>query len=196
MNDLKLRKNEIRLLFKQKRAEYDDERREILDDAVCRRIISLAGFRYAGALLTYSPIGKEINVHPIAEEARRRGKPVYYPKCGEKTFMDFRLVDSDERLLPGTFGVSEPGDDCPVFDPEDRGAGTVCIVPALSFDRKGYRLGYGGGYYDRYLSRYRGTKIGVVYEEMLSDDLPRGRYDVCVDLIVTEKRIIAINKNR
>jgi 5-formyltetrahydrofolate cyclo-ligase len=64
----------------------------------------------------------------------------------------------------------------------------------MSYDKKGYRLGYGKGYYDRYLSSRNTVKIGVCYSQFLSDSIPRGRFDLSVDLIVTEKGIITVSK--
>ncbi|MBQ7500601.1 MAG: 5-formyltetrahydrofolate cyclo-ligase [Clostridia bacterium] len=194
MNDIKTLKNEKRKHFKQLRIDYGEERRAVSDGLICRRIASLASFRYAEAVLLYAPLEYEVDVTAVAEEGWRSGKTICFPKCGERSKMDFHIVDSPEKLLPGAFGVSEPNGECPLFEPYGSGEGTVCIVPGLSFDRGGYRLGYGGGYYDRYLSKYKGTKIGVVYDELLSDELPRGRYDLRVDIIVTDRKIIAVGR--
>ncbi len=68
--------------------------------------------------------------------------------------------------------------------------GSICIVPAFMFDKNGYRLGYGKGYYDRYLSRYEGTTIGICYSENLQTELFHGKYDRSVDLVVTDREII------
>ena len=65
--------------------------------------------------------------------------------------------------------------------------GAVCFVPGLVYDRSGYRLGYGKGFYDRYLSAFTGGKIGVVYSDYVIGSVPRGRYDVTVDILLTEK---------
>jgi 5-formyltetrahydrofolate cyclo-ligase len=73
--------------------------------------------------------------------------------------------------------------------------GSVCIVPAFMFDRRGYRLGYGKGYYDRYLSKYEGSTIGICYGENLQNELFHGKYDRCVDLIVTDKEILTTKED-
>jgi 5-formyltetrahydrofolate cyclo-ligase len=89
----------------------------------------------------------------------------------------------------GSFGVDEPdpAKHIMVGDTKD----CVCIVPAFMFDKQGFRLGYGKGYYDRYLSRYKGSTIGICYSENLVDELFHGKYDRTVDMIITEKDIIS-----
>lgn len=67
----------------------------------------------------------------------------------------------------------------------------LCIIPALTFDEQGYRLGFGKGYYDRFLSRFKGDTAGICYECCISNRLPRGRFDRCADVVVTEKRVIS-----
>ena len=71
---------------------------------------------------------------------------------------------------------------------------TICIVPAFMFDKNGYRLGYGKGYYDRYLSRYKGLTIGICYDENITDELFHGKFDRAVDLVLSEKRILTVEK--
>ena len=71
---------------------------------------------------------------------------------------------------------------------------SICIVPAFMFDKSGYRLGYGKGYYDRYLSKYKGSTIGICYSQNIKDELFHGKFDRTVDMIVTEKQIITIKE--
>lgn len=116
------------------------------------------------------------------------GKKVAAPRCIEGTHeMEFYEISSMDDLAPQTFGVLEPvRERCRLLADF---SGSVCLVPALAYDRAGYRLGYGAGYYDRFLSVYPGPKIGLVYAQNLRRSLWKGRYDVPVDLIVTEARL-------
>lgn len=184
---LEIRKQKIDL-----RAEYRERRNAIPaslraenDAKICDTITSLASFRYSDTLLIYSPIDGEINVDPIAQEALRRGKTVAYPISHKGGIMTFHSVTSLDELIPGGRGIKEP----PVSNPVCSGSteNTLCIVPAFLFDSDGYRLGYGGGYYDRYLANFRGNKLGVVYSEFILPRVPRGRYDIAVDILVSEK---------
>lgn len=123
----------------------------------------------------------------MIEQALRDGKRVAVPYCIEGTRqMDFYYIRSMADLVPRTFGVLEP---LPEQCQKWTGApNSICLVPGLAFDRHGFRLGYGKGYYDRFLSGYTGLKIGVVYEGCLCQRLPHGYYDLPVDLLITEKR--------
>jgi 5-formyltetrahydrofolate cyclo-ligase len=86
----------------------------------------------------------------------------------------------------------EPDASLPAFTPETaESANVVCIVPAVVFDKKGYRIGYGGGYYDRYLAGFRGTKIGFAYRDFIVNSVPHGRFDLTVDVMITERGLYA-----
>ena len=99
--------------------------------------------------------------------------------------MDFYYIQSIEDLAPGMFGVLEPeANPEHLYDERDGG---LCIVPAFSYDWQGYRLGYGKGYYDRFLSRFEGNIVGICYSDCVQRTLPHGRYDRPVELLVTEK---------
>ena len=98
--------------------------------------------------------------------------------------MDFYIIEGLDDLEKRTFGVLEPKvPGCKLLTDFSR---SLCIVPALMYDLKGYRLGYGGGYYDRFLSRYDGYKVGVTYRRNILRFLHYGRFDIPVDMVVTE----------
>ena len=115
----------------------------------------------------------------------------------EKKRMDDEITDtflSLDDLKPGTFGVREPdADKSRLYDCTGR---PICIVPGLSFDRWGYRLGYGKGYYDRFLTRYVGWTVGLCYSECVQYKLPHGRFDKPVDRLITEKYMRLCDDNR
>ncbi|MEG2597572.1 MAG: 5-formyltetrahydrofolate cyclo-ligase, partial [Oscillospiraceae bacterium] len=108
------------------------------------------------------------------------------PRCTPgKIDMKFYVIDSFNRLTAGAFGVLEPS---PAQCAELRDfKGSVCVLPGLGFDLQGFRLGYGKGYYDRFLSKYTGKNIGVCYNVCLKTLLPHGRYDKMINILVTEK---------
>ena len=183
--NIKNEKNALRSEYRKKRAELDAENKKQLDATICRRIVSLSCFRYADTVLLYYPIKGEIDITPVALEALRLGKIVAYPVCGDGGEMVFRRVgDLSELTCDTKYSIPEPDERSPVVE---GGSGAVCIVPAFAFDKEGFRLGYGGGYYDRFLKRFDGVSIGAVYEDFLVDALPRGYYDISVDVIITER---------
>lgn len=191
-------KNALRQQYKQMRRELSPQQKEEMDQKIERRICNLISFRYAKTVLLYYPKPTEIDTLLIMDEALRQGKQVGFPVTGPGGQMVFRLVDDPvSRMAQGPFGVPEPKEGCPLFDKEAAGAveDTLVLVPGLSFDKEGYRLGYGNGYYDRYLENFNATTIGLVYQDFLAERLPRGRYDRWVDLLVTEKGVRFIGKN-
>ncbi len=189
MYEIRKRKNEIREKYKTLRAALDPKVKAGWDEAVCRSFISSATYRFASVLLLYAPKRDEVDVMPIARQALADGKRVAFPRCIPDTHdMVFHFVDSLSQLISGSYGLREPSSDLEVYDrgsPET----AACLVPAIVYDRRGYRIGYGKGYYDRYLSSFTGSKVGTVYSEYIVDSLPRGRYDLSVDFIVTERGI-------
>lgn len=197
MNELRERKNKIREKYKAMRRAMDPAYKAGCDDRICKRFMSLATYRFADSLLMYAPLEAEVDVMPIAAEALKRGKTVAFPRCNaQEHTMTYHIVTDLSQLIKGHYGIREPDPDLPVYDPAARrGENAVCFVPALAFDRKGYRIGYGKGYYDRYLGGFNGARMGVAYSASITETLPRGRFDTAVDFIVTEKGVITVNAN-
>ena len=165
------------------------EERARRDAAICRAALELVSFRHANVVLLYAPIGAEIDVMPIAEAALARGKQVAFPRCNvaERT-MQFHIVSDPAALSPGAYGIREPDPQAPVFAAAP-GENAVCFVPGLVYDKSGYRLGYGGGYYDRFLAAFPGGKVGVIYSDFILPVLPRGYFDARMDILLTEKNV-------
>jgi 5-formyltetrahydrofolate cyclo-ligase len=108
--------------------------------------------------------------------------------------MSFIAINSRAELVPGEYNILEPpGTNKRLEFPNSNGrALAICIVPCLAYDSYGYRIGYGKGYYDRFLSVFEGTKIGLCYSDFKLDRLPRGKYDIKLDVIITEKGVMVI----
>ena len=106
------------------------------------------------------------------------------PRCVKNTRkMVFHYIEDLSQLKKGSFSVLEPDESLPVADNDDG----LMIVPALALDNYGYRLGYGGGYYDRYLSSSKRESIGICYYENFRQSMLHGRYDVKLKAILTDK---------
>lgn len=139
----------------------------------------------------FLPIGREIDPLPAMERARAMGCPIALPcVIGRDRPLVFRLWQAGDPLVDEPFGTKAPTQDAHVVTPG------VVIVPMLAFDRQGFRLGYGGGFYDRSLDEIRAghtaTAVGVAYSGQEVDVVPRGIYDQPLDLIVTDQEIIRI----
>ena len=187
MYEIRKRKNDIRTKYKALREAIPPEKKAQMDAKICTTFLGLATYRYASVLLMYAPKSDEVDIMPIAEKALADGKKVAFPRCIPDTHdMEYHFITSLDQLKKGTYGLLEPTPDLPVYDRESVEP-TACIVPALVYDKRGFRLGYGKGYYDRYLGSYTGSKVGMIYSEFIIDTVPRGRFDLSVDFIVTER---------
>jgi len=137
-------------------------------------------------LLAFAPLPDELDPTPLVAEARRRGVAVAYPRC---EFDGLRLyrVDDETALATGRYGLQEPDPDraLPV-DPSDV---DVALVPALAVDSRGYRLGRGGGHYDRLLAHphWRAWRVGFVPAARVRTELPVDPWDVPLDAFLTEE---------
>ena len=187
-------KNALRDRFRAKRKAIAPEQKATWDAEINKRLCSLVSVRYADEILSFSPLAGEVNVSDFNAYAIKNGKELYLPRCIEGTReMTFHRVCDTKELESGSFSIMEPSENAPVWE-NAAGKRSVCIIPAMSYDKNGFRLGYGKGYYDRHLSSKSTLKIGVCYTEFMSDSIPRGRFDLAVDIIVTEKGIITVKK--
>ena len=188
-------KNALRAEYKQIRAEMPEETHRARDEKICSVITSLASYRFAHTVLMYAPSGNEIDISAVALHAIAAGKRIAYPLCNVNDHtMVFKLVSHPSELKSGSYSIPEPAEECETLTDI---SGTVCLIPGLVFDKEGFRVGYGKGYYDRFLSTYNESKLGIVYSDFILDRVPRGRYDRCVDILVTERGVkVAESKKR
>ena len=190
MNSIRKVKDEIRAEYSARRAAMDPAEKKRRDDAICRAAISLVSFRYAEYVLLYAATETEINVREIAEVALARGKKIAFPRCDKESHtMQYHIVSSLDELAKDNYGILEPPPENPIYDPEKDLGSSICFVPGLVYDKAGYRLGYGKGFYDRYLSHFSGCTLGVVYSDYILPTVPRGRFDVSVNILLTEKGV-------
>jgi len=180
-------KTTLRGLLLQKRAEFSREKRKELDRAIAAGIIDSPLFKNASMLLIYAPLEQEINLLPLAHMARKRGLPIAFPRCDKETnTMQFYILPEGQKLLPGAYGIPEPPEDAPECIPDEH---ALCVVPALSYDLTGNRIGYGKGYYDRYLATFPGVTVGAAYASMLLRSVPTEPHDKAVDWLFTERGV-------
>lgn len=187
--DIREYKKALRAKFKQIRRDMPEQTKAELDDKICRKLVSTDAYKRCKRLLTYVSTEIEVDTMQLIHTALADGKTVAVPRCIDGTRnMDFYIITSDGQLEARTFGVLEPDPEkCEMLTSFDD---AVCIVPALAYDMDGYRLGYGGGYYDRFLSAHIGLyNIGIEYCSCTVSNLVRGKFDVAANLIVTEKYI-------
>ena len=156
-----------------------------LSDDIFFRLTDSDLYKSADAVLAYWSVASEVSTQKIIEKALSDSKRVALPKCiDSKGNMEFYYISSASDLSEGMYGIKEPGAE---IKADDFSESTVCLVPRLSFDKKGYRLGYGKGYYDRFLSSFEGICLGVCYSEFLLDNIPIELTDRLVDIVITDK---------
>ncbi|MBE6636945.1 MAG: 5-formyltetrahydrofolate cyclo-ligase [Ruminococcaceae bacterium] len=186
---LRAEKHRIRQEMLARRLAIPNDIRHRADAAMVSRFVNLASFRFAEVLLLYAPIQGEPSLLAVCETAQKLGKAIAFPKCDPETnTMQYHLVPSIEALRVGAYGILEPEEQADIYHPHPD-KHDICVVPAVCYDRNGYRIGYGKGYYDRYLSGFGGTTVGLTMHEFLLPTLPRGRFDRSVDLVITEKGV-------
>ena len=190
--DIRGYKQELRLRSKERRKAMPQDEKQALDRAVAENVRRLKEYRPAKTILIYMSTPIEVDTVEIIKNAWADGKRVAVPRCIPDTRnMEFHYIDSFDSLSVGSFSVLEPDPSLPVVTDF---SGCLMIVPGMHFDMKGYRIGYGKGYYDRYMVRFTGVSAGICYSNELKPFLYHGRYDRHVDVIVTDKRIKTCNK--
>lgn len=155
------------------------------DESIFSKIIDLQEFKKARVIFSYYSLGREPDTVRILEYALSYSKTVTLPVCFKGGGMEARAISSLDELARSDFGLLEPLTSTRIVLPEEL---DFIIVPALTYDRNGYRLGRGGGYYDRYLCKTKAFTIGLARQSLIYDELPREAHDIPVDCVVTEKR--------
>lgn len=156
-------------------------------EEIAKRVLGLPELEVATTILAFASIRNEVRTQPIIEAIGRAGKRVALPRVVEEGLV-LHLVEPDTELVDGAFSVPEPPEDTPGIKPSDV---DFALVPALAVDPRGHRIGYGGGYYDKLLPTLRPASCcAVAYDFQLIAEVPERPFDVAVDLIVTDARVI------
>jgi 5-formyltetrahydrofolate cyclo-ligase len=184
-------KKDLRLQMKELRNAMDSDTVEILSNQICRRLLELPDYQEAEYVLAYFPANHEVSLLPLMTAAIEAGKRVYLPRV-EKHDMEFYPFTSMEDVKEGYMGIYEPVT-TEAFPKADQAVceKAIILMPGVVFDQDKNRLGYGGGYYDRYLSDLELYRIAVCYDfQVIEEELPVEPHDVKPQLLVTDKRYI------
>ena len=154
-----------------------------------RTFLDAIPLRPEDRIAVYHPIKTELDPAPLTQELRARSHAVGLPVVtGKKRPLTFRTYEEGAALIRGAYGVQEPAETAPLFEP------TIILTPLLAFDSRGGRLGYGGGFYDRTLAEIRARRdilaVGYAYGAQEVDAVPLSRLDQPLDWIVTERGAI------
>jgi len=182
-------KKQIRKNFKELRNNLTQENWEQNSEAIFRTITTSSFWQDAKVIMCYLAFGREVNTRPIIEKAWQEKKQVIIPVCQTTTIEIIpSLLTSFEDLEPRTMGILEPKEG--KLNPVDPKIIELALVPGVAFDLWGHRIGFGAGYYDRFLPELKPgtTKIALAHEVQISSTpLPAENYDVLMDYICTEK---------
>ena len=194
--DIRAYKKKLRERFKTVRRRMNPEHKATCDARIRGRVTALKEYKACKTLLVFVYTEIEVDTHRLIHSALADGKVGAVPLCVDGTRkMHFYRIHSLDELTPKTFGVLEPDPDTAERITDFRNS--LCVLPGLSFDHTGYRLGYGGGYYDRFLSKvyHGGATVGICYCNCISRNLPRGRFDMPCEILITEKYVRRPGKN-
>ncbi|MDV0447487.1 5-formyltetrahydrofolate cyclo-ligase [Methanosarcinaceae archaeon Ag5] len=151
-------------------------------------------FQKAEIVFAYADVKNEVHTMPFLQDCFERNKPVALPKTVGNELIFYKISDLDS-LKKGNFGILEPDTSDPELVPVLPDKKTLFVVPGIGFDRLGNRLGYGVGYFDKYLSKngYMHA-VGICFEDQLVDKIPTEDTDIRMDSVLTEKEWIFLKK--
>ena len=180
-------KEELRRLFSARRKSLAEDERRAFDQAIREKICALPVFVASPAVAAFCALGAEPDLIPALG-----GKRLFLPRYNgeQRTYELVEITDVGHDLVPGRYGIAEPRPDKPAADRDFVENEVLFLVPAVACDRRGTRLGRGGGFYDRMLRSVRKPPAGVIYSCQLGDGLPCEEHDVRMGWVVTEKEVI------
>lgn len=166
------------------RNKYKGIRKNILnkeeqDDMIFNKVINLEEYKQSDLILTYVSLKDEVDTIKLIKHSLENGKKVAVPKC-EGNDIVFYNISSLEELQEGSFQILEPKTGQAVTNFNH----SICIIPSVAFDKQKNRIGYGRGFYDRFLEKYTGIKIGLVYRECICDKIDVDGNDIKMDKVI------------
>lgn len=185
-------KKEIRDTILDIRKSFDIDYLNRLSTVICNRILKQAAYINCKNLVLYMPINNEVNLDILMNQALKDGKCVWLPRVIDKN-MEFYSYNKETKLAKGAYGILEP-DSNVILTPDDN---TLIIMPGAAFSEDMGRIGYGGGYYDTYLSKHTHCKtIAVCYNFQILPMIPMDDHDIRPDMIISDDNIFTNNTNK
>ncbi len=187
-------KKKLRYSILEKRDKLSQENRKYKDSKIFDKLQRLKEYQEAKNIFSFISFGSEVDTYGIIRAALDSGKTVVVPWINKKTkSMEAKIIYSLEDMIPGHYGILEPKEEAQVMDAKDI---DFIIMPGVAFDINGGRIGYGGGYYDKYLGsldRYI-PKVALCYDlQLLQEPLPLEPFDIKIDGVITETQELWFN---
>jgi 5-formyltetrahydrofolate cyclo-ligase len=180
------KKKALRDLLLERRDNTSHDLLKIASKKIQKKLDKIFAFKNAKKIGVYYPIGSEIFTQDIIQELLSKGKEVFLPKVMGKG-MEFRKIIDFSSLEPGNFDIMEPKEECPVDNNLD-----VILVPTVGISQIGVRLGYGYGFYDRFLAKNKTVAISLTLEKQIIKNIPKSEHDIIMNWIVTEDKMTKV----
>jgi 5-formyltetrahydrofolate cyclo-ligase len=180
------RKDNMRRIMLEKRNSLSYETINTKSAEIQQRFTNSYEFNHAKVLASYFPTGSEVRTEKIISTALKSNRVVALPRT-EGEVIKFYQIFLNTNLIVGRFGLKEPSISSFVSDDID-----LLLVPGILFDTRGYRIGYGYGYYDKFIAKKKKStvSVGLAYECQMCEEIPKSNCDQKVNILVTEKRML------
>lgn len=177
-------KQQLRRTMRALEASLSTRYKEESSRAIAGHLLAMPEYQEAGTVFCFVGTDREINTYPILEDVLAAGKRLCVPLCIGKGIMELRQVTDLRQLVPGSYGILEPSADSPLVSVDEV---DFAVLPCLTCNHLGQRLGRGGGYYDRFLSHYRGGTVLLCREKLIREEIPLEPHDYPVPWVLTER---------
>ena len=177
-------KQQLRAIVRRLEAALAPEYKAKSARSIAHRLLAMPEYQEAQTVFCFVGTDREIDTRPILEDALSSGKILCVPLCTAPGVMEPRRITSLEQLTPGAFAIPEPPDSAP---PVSVDAIDFAVLPCVTCNYLGQRLGHGGGYYDRFLSQYRGGTVLLCRELLIRQEIPVEPHDYPVPWVLTER---------
>lgn len=185
-----MEKEKLRTILKKKRIHPTQQ----LVNSVFIRSNITSNLNLGHRCLLYYPINKEVSLKSVGEEILKNGGELYFPVITGKHSMDFyQVLNLDTSNWEKVKGIPQPPKENKKY--RDSSPDDIIFIPGIGFNREGYRMGYGGGFFDRWLPHFKGQSVGICYDVQLTDKLIPEEHDWPVNFICTEKELFATKKH-
>lgn len=183
------KKTRLRTLIREQLSQIPDFERMAEDNALFSAFLSLPEVAQSHTIFLFCGAGAEPDTARLFPPLLERGKRIALPRMLPGRQMELRQYCPDRPLVRHPFGILEPDTGCPLLPADEV---DLTLVPALCYDRRGFRLGMGGGYYDRWLAHYSGITVGLCRQAWMQDAVPTEPHDRPVDLVITPTQTIRL----
>ncbi len=190
-----MEKQRQRQYLKEVRGGIPKAVREEKSSKIARRLFCLDDYKAASSVMIYMSFGSEVETSEISERIMSDGKRLVVPHCKESCLMDGYFISDLSCLERGRYGILEPSRELirtGAIRLADKRDIDLVIVPGLGFDKEGFRIGYGMGYYDRYLSDFGGRTVGLCFSECILGSVFHNEYDRKIDTVLTDSAVYGV----